>query len=90
MAVLAPVAVVIAALAPGMWVVAPMAALALIALIVLDALIASRIDQWRVDVPADTEVGQPTTSNHFRQVSRGISARCAGRAGVRSASGICW
>ncbi len=62
---LAPVAVVIAALAPGLWMIAPVAALALIALIVLDALIASQVDQWQVEVPADTEVGQPTTLRVF-------------------------
>ncbi|MEM8726309.1 MAG: DUF58 domain-containing protein [Pseudomonadota bacterium] len=56
----APVAVLIAALAPGLWVVAPIAALALIALVLLDALLAGSQKDWRIFVPADTEVGQPT------------------------------
>ena len=56
----APLAVVIAAVVPGLWVAAPIAAAALVALILLDALLAGRAEEWRVFVPADTEVGQPT------------------------------
>ncbi|MEM7665100.1 MAG: DUF58 domain-containing protein [Pseudomonadota bacterium] len=56
----APVAVLIAALAPGLWVVAPVAAVALIALVLLDATLAGSHKDWRIFVPADTEVGQPT------------------------------
>ncbi len=59
-AALAPAAVLIAALAPDVWMIAPVGALALIALIVMDALFASRVDDWQVNVPEDTEVGRAT------------------------------
>lgn len=56
---LAPVAVVIAATAPGAWVAAPVLAGGLLALTLLDALLAGRLAGWDVDSPADVEVGQP-------------------------------
>lgn len=56
----APIAVVIAALVPGLWIAAPVAAAALVALVILDAILAGRCEDWRVFVPADTEVGQDT------------------------------
>jgi uncharacterized protein (DUF58 family) len=56
----APVAVVIAAAAPGLWIVAPLAALVLIAMVVVDAMLASGIVDWQLDAPDDAEVGQPT------------------------------
>ncbi|QUL37780.1 DUF58 domain-containing protein [Erythrobacter sp. JK5] len=56
----APVAVLIAAIAPGTWIVAPIAALALIALVLLDGALAGARRDWRIFVPSDTEVGQPT------------------------------
>ncbi len=69
---LAPAAVVIAALAPGVWMIAPVGALALIAVIVMDALFASQIDEWQVDIPEDTEIGRATDlqiSARFRGAS---------------------
>lgn len=57
---LAPVAVVIAATAPGAWVIAPLGGAALVVLVVIDALLAGKVERWGVDAPADTEVGQPT------------------------------
>jgi len=56
----APVAVVIAALTPGLWVIAPLAAAALVALVVIDAWIAGDVERWQLDAPTDTEIGQPT------------------------------
>ncbi len=56
----APVAVVIAALIPGLWIIAPVAAVALLALVLLDGLLAGKRIDWRIFVPADVEVGQPT------------------------------
>ena len=55
---LAPIAVVIAAFSPSLWFIAPIAALALVVLTILDGLIAGTCEQWHVIVPADTEVGQ--------------------------------
>lgn len=58
-ALLAPVALVIAAAAPGAWVIAPIAAVALLVLALLDAWMAGEVQDWRVDAPGDTEVGEP-------------------------------
>ncbi|WP_299194347.1 DUF58 domain-containing protein [uncultured Erythrobacter sp.] len=56
----APVALLIASLYPQLWIVAPIAAVAVVVLIVLDGLLAGGCEEWQVVVPADTEVGQPT------------------------------
>jgi uncharacterized protein (DUF58 family) len=60
-AALAPVAVVIAATAPGAWVIAPMLGAALVLLIIGDALLAGFNAGWAFHAPADVEVGQPAT-----------------------------
>lgn len=59
-AALAPVAVVIAAAAPGAWVVAPVLAVAVLALVLIDAGMAGRLAAWDIDAAADIEVGQPS------------------------------
>ncbi|TRD11768.1 DUF58 domain-containing protein [Erythrobacter insulae] len=69
-AAFAPVAIVIAALAPQMWVAAPAAAIVLIALIILDALLAGTCREWIVQLPADTEVGQATPIEVFARFNR--------------------
>ncbi len=56
---LAPVAVVIAATAPGAWVIAPILGAVLVALVLVDAWLAGKVLRWGVDAPADAEVGQP-------------------------------
>ena len=56
----APIAVLIASAAPGLWVIAPIAAAALIALILFDAYRAGSVESWELDVPIHTEVGQDT------------------------------
>lgn len=56
----APIAVVIAAVVPGLWVIAPIAAATLIALVALDGFLAGKRSDWRIFVPADAEVGQST------------------------------
>jgi uncharacterized protein (DUF58 family) len=53
----APVALLIAALAPGAWVVAPALGCALLLLVVADGLIAGRVRQLDVRVITDVEVG---------------------------------
>ncbi|PLK23516.1 DUF58 domain-containing protein [Porphyrobacter sp. TH134] len=57
---LAPVAVVIAATAPGAWVIAPLLGAALLMLVVIDAGLAGPVLRWGIEAPADTEIGQPT------------------------------
>ena len=56
----APVALLIAAIAPGLWVIAPIAAAALVALVLIDAMLAGKLAEWDADLPSDTEVGQET------------------------------
>lgn len=58
-ALAAPVALVIAATAPGAWVIMPAAGLALLLLVLLDAAVAGRLEELRVLVPGDAEVGEP-------------------------------
>lgn len=60
-ALAAPLAIVIAAAAPGAWVIAPAAGVALLVLVLLDGLVAGRMTDWKLQVPADAEVGEPLT-----------------------------
>jgi len=57
LAIAAPVALVIAALAPGAWIAAPAFGGALLALVLADAWLAGRLVDLRLTVPADVEVG---------------------------------
>ena len=59
LALLAPLAVVIAATAPGAWIVAPAAALALLGLAALDGVLAGRLIDLTLHHAEDGEVGQP-------------------------------
>jgi uncharacterized protein (DUF58 family) len=59
LAALAPVALVIAATAPGAWIAAPVLGGLLLVLIVVDAALAGRCPGQEVIAPADCEVGQP-------------------------------
>jgi len=74
-AAFAPIALIIAAASPQLWVIAPVAAVALVALIILDGMLAGPCEEWQVVVPADTEVGQPTALDvHARFARRFVSA----------------
>lgn len=57
MALAAPVALVIGATRPDAWIVAPLAGLLMLGLVVLDALLGGRLEDLRVMVPGDVEVG---------------------------------
>lgn len=70
-AALAPVAVVIAATAPGAWIIAPVLGAALLLLIIADALLAGFNAGWAFHAPADVEVGQPAALS--------VTARFIGR-----------
>ncbi len=73
-AAFAPIALIIAAASPQLWVIAPIAAAALVALIVIDGLLAGSCEEWQVIAPADTEVGQPTALDvHARFARRFVS-----------------
>ena len=54
----APVALIIAATAPQAWIIAPIGVLALLMLVMLDATLAGRVDDWEVSAPGDGEVGE--------------------------------
>ncbi|MGY6551212.1 MAG: DUF58 domain-containing protein [Erythrobacter sp.] len=56
---LAPLALVIAAAMPAAWLIAPAAGAAMLALVIIDALMAGRCNDIVVTAPADTEVGKP-------------------------------
>jgi uncharacterized protein (DUF58 family) len=56
-AALAPVALLVAAATPGLWVIAPIIALALLALVALDGWLAGDTGAVRLDLPGDGEVG---------------------------------
>lgn len=59
-AMAAPAALLLAALAPGLWTVAPALGGGLFLLVLLDALFAGRLTDLRLIVPTDTEVGEDT------------------------------
>lgn len=69
MALAAPIAIVIAATAPEAWLVVPAAAVALLVLVLLDALLAGTLRDWRVAVPTDCEVGEPFTLAVFAEIA---------------------
>lgn len=70
----APIALVVGAVSPQLWIVAPIAAVAMIALIVIDGLMAGGCEDWQVIVPADTEVGRATALDvHARFTQRIVS-----------------
>lgn len=77
---LAPVAVVIAAVTPGAWVIAPLIGAALLVLVGIDAWAAGRVEGWEVRAAEDIEVGQPSVM--------AITARFAGRAPSRAAGAL--
>ncbi|MFU7527539.1 DUF58 domain-containing protein [Qipengyuania sp. ASV99] len=76
MAAFAPIALVIGAVSPALWIIAPVAAAAMIALILIDGMLARGVESWGIDAPADTEVGQPTRIAIFARLT-GRTARNA-------------
>ncbi len=59
-AALAPLALLLATTQPGAWIVAPAMVAALLGLIVVDALLAGRLEAWELRTAEDVEVGQPS------------------------------
>ena len=62
LALLAPVAVVIAATAPSAWIIAPAAGLTLLLLALVDGWLAGSIEGTEITLDSDSEVGQPRPS----------------------------
>lgn len=71
LALAAPGALVLAAVAPQLWVVAPALGAALLVLVVLDGLFAGRLDRLDVTVPGDAEVGEPLHLSVSATIARG-------------------
>jgi uncharacterized protein (DUF58 family) len=74
LALLAPVAVVVAATAPQAWLATPVAGLALLALVLVDGLLASRLVDLKLVAPADIEVGQPAEVSVHTEFGRAPGA----------------
>ena len=70
----APIALLVAATAPDAWIVAPAAVLGLLALILIDGLLAGRLDEWDVEVPSDTEIGEATPLSITSVFGRGMTS----------------
>lgn len=77
---LAPIAVVIAAAAPGAWVIAPLIGAGLLVLAFLDAWLAGPLEGWELRSSDDIEIGQPG--------KLAITARFAGRVPSRVAGAL--
>ena len=71
----APVAVLLGAVNPGSWVVAPAAAAALFMLVLLDAFLAGDVRDWRVSTETDAEVGEPTPISASAEFAKDNFAR---------------
>jgi uncharacterized protein (DUF58 family) len=67
----APVALLIAAAAPGAWVVAPVAGVLLLFAVLFDAALAGRASDWRILAPDDAEIGEALTLKVLVDISRG-------------------
>ena len=80
-ALAAPLAVVIAAAAPAAWVLAPVAGAVLLLLVVVDGLVAGRLDHWQINAPLDAEVGEPLPVS----IVAHISGRRSGAGGPQAA-----
>ena len=68
--VLALAALVVAAVAPGAWIVGPAAAIAFTMLVLADGALAGRVVTFRVIAPGDGEVGAPLTITIEAQLAR--------------------
>lgn len=75
---LAPVAVMVAAITPGAWVVAPLIGAALLVLVGIDAWMAGRLEGWELRTAEDIEVGQPSPMAITARFARRVPSRVAG------------
>src|SRR5690606_21049887 len=82
LALAAPLAVIVAALAPGAWIVAPALGGALLALVIADALMAGACPDLRLALPPDVEGGAETRLVAYATFGAGqrrraeVSLRC--------------
>jgi uncharacterized protein (DUF58 family) len=71
---LAPIAVLVAVIAPQAWLAAPIGGLALLGLAVLDGLLAPRLVDFRFVAPDDVEVGQSTPISLHAEFDRPLGS----------------
>ena len=74
LALLAPIAVVLAATAPSAWVIAPAAGLAVLLVMLIDGWLAGRLKSFDYFVPSDVEVGQPAMLRVDATIERDVKA----------------
>lgn len=78
LAMAAPLALVIGAMAPGAWILAPLLGLALLVLIVLDALLAGRLTDLAFTVEPDAEVGEESEARLHARFGGGLRSQVGG------------
>jgi len=71
----APVALLLAVLVPGSWAAAPALGTAVLALVVIDALLAGRAEDVRLTIVPDVEVGEEGWLQLFARFSRGARSK---------------
>jgi len=71
----APVALLLAAFVPGSWLAAPALGTAVLALVVIDALLAGRAEDVRLTIYPDVEVGEEGWLQLFAKFSRGLRSK---------------
>jgi uncharacterized protein (DUF58 family) len=76
-ALAAPLALVIAAVAPGAWIAAPALGGTLLLLVLLDALLAGNLADLRVLAPGDSEIGAPLRLTVLADISGGARGAVA-------------
>ena len=76
-ALAAPLALVIAAIAPAAWIAAPALGGTLLLLVLLDALFAGRLADLRVLAPSDSEIGAPLRLTVLADISGGARGAVA-------------
>ena len=76
-ALAAPLALVIAGIAPSAWIAAPALGLTLLALVLGDALLAGRLVDLRLIAPGDSEVGAPLNVSVLADIAGGTGGSVA-------------
>ncbi|MGB3795236.1 MAG: DUF58 domain-containing protein [Alteraurantiacibacter sp.] len=74
LALLVPIAVLVAATAPSAWIVVPCAALALLLVAMIDGWLAGSMIAFDLQVPPDAEVGQPANIRVKAEIDRDSDA----------------
>ena len=75
LALAAPVALVIGATRPDAWLIAPALGLLVLGLVLIDALLAGRLEDMRILVPGDVEVGEADQLAAEARITRGRPSR---------------